>query len=152
MGCDSSPYRTPTANLPHNSYRTPTAAYRRPALLRLHSEALAKVRPRTHPPAQNRPRQLEGASAANKSQDSRLEWRRKTTTISHGPKNKKHLKMWLSSFPLGIDPMARRDFFRRIQFPEQSGNNFFRHRSETDNHNFTCPGQSQFHMEPAKLL
>ena len=76
MGCDSSPYRTPTANLPHNSYRTPTAAYRRPALLRLHSEAPAKVRPRTHPPAQNRPRQLEGASAANKSQDSRLEGRR----------------------------------------------------------------------------
>ena len=36
----------------------------------------------------------------------------KTTTISHGPKNKKHLKMWLSSFPLGIDSMARQDFFR----------------------------------------
>ena len=76
----------------------------------------------------------------------------KTTTISHGPKNKNHLKMWLSSFPLGIDPKARQDFFRRIQFPERIGNKFFRHRSETDNHNFTCPGQSQFHMEPAKLL
>ena len=74
----------------------------------------------------------------------------KTTTISHGPKGENHLKMWLSSFPLGIDPTPGQDFFSRIQFRRRIGNKLFTAeliRTITishgpDNHNFTWDRQN----------